>query len=345
MYMWLLSVLGLLSGVRGVSLLSRNSSAASSQQNNDLWDSISQEVDSINPADVEPKHLASLIGTPKPGAGAAPKTARPGAAKGAGKAAGAGAERGSKADGVPGKTRILFGGHHRSGVRLLESLMMDYETVMKVPKENRGSACPDFSIKDIGAGLVVRPCQLNANVLTKFRALPGDKRIVHIVRDPIKFVVSAYVYHRMKDDGVFDKNMSAKELRSMSIRDGMAVFAEFAVGNWLKDMVDVYELTRSSADTLTLHLEDFTVSEAKFNTTTEQLYRFLVSGPGGEREVRELREGAARFDLANRTREFAMGSLFMPNMTFNAYHNVWTLPREVLRKLLDMRGRLGYNVD
>merc|ERR1719382_267549 len=103
--------------------------------------------------------------------------------------------------------------------------------------------------------------QLNPRKLNEFRSITRTRgRIVHSIRDPLRLVVSGYVYHQYNVDGRFSKEINIIDFQKMPIKEGMELFANFAIKNWIHDMTEVYKHNLLGDDIFTVALEDFTQS-------------------------------------------------------------------------------------
>lgn len=241
------------------------------------------------------------------------------------------------------KTRWLFGPHHKAGTYMLFGLMDSFVHALKLPPiPNKDKPCSAYGLSSNDTRRVIMPCQLTLHNLQAFRNITeNDKRILHIIRDPVRLVVSGYVYHSYVDDGKFSDFTSKDDLRKLPITEGIELFAEFAISNWLTDMIQVYNHSKSSEDTITVNLEKFTGSSKAFDTSVAEVYQYMVGDMVGVRSIKKMQKSAKRFDVSKHPTEHATSILF-PNLTQDALSAVEALSVGILKRLHQMRKRLGY---
>ena len=200
-----------------------------------------------------------------------------------------------------GRVPILIGTHHKSGTVLMRHIMSDTCHALKWncvfnDKPRRCRSPREAARNNIDL------CFLEHG--GRFRKL-GDGlpyRFIHVMRDPLEMVISAYQYHLNTTESWAHRRQSrwngttyVKYLRSLPLRQGLIAEVQRSFHDSLKSMPNLYNRTAAHPCTLNLHLEDFAHD---YTRTTRRLWDLL--GITDRKTLNLLNEKAAQHNIYSR---------------------------------------------
>ena len=205
-----------------------------------------------------------------------------------------------------GRVPILIGTHHKSGTVLMRHIMSDTCRALKWncvfnDKPRRCRSPREAARNNIDV------CFLEHG--GRFRKL-GDGlpyRFIHVMRDPLEMVISAYQYHLNTTESWAHRRQSrwngttyVQYLRSLPLRQGLIAEVQRSFRDSLKSMPSLYNRTAAHPCTLNLHLEDFA---RDYSRTTRRMWDLL--GITDRRTLNMLNERAAQHNIYSRSRHIA----------------------------------------
>lgn len=147
--------------------------------------------------------------------------------------------------------QFALAGHHRSGTHLIKQLA----DLLHTSGTRHAANVRRVVVLDKAQYLTLKAS--------------GPLKLVHIIRDPLELVVSAYWYHTTSSDGA---PMSPKMLKLMNTQAGLGVEALHELRGNLKNMEETIEVSSADPEVLTVGLENF---HDDFNRTLRCIYGFL----------------------------------------------------------------------
>uniref|UniRef100_A0A7S1WSV5 Sulfotransferase domain-containing protein n=1 Tax=Alexandrium catenella TaxID=2925 RepID=A0A7S1WSV5_ALECA len=246
----------------------------------------------------------------------------------------------------------FFAASHKAGTNLLFSLASIQASTLglAICSGTCGANLYFGKVCEIGESTVSERtmfyCNTGAADLEKARKIAGDQlRAVQIVRDPLAMVVSGYVYDmRQKVDGFH----ASRSMRRMSLAQGLATEAEFAVKNVLPQMLNVYRHGQTHGDSLVLRMEDFEASSEKFDETVARLFNYTMRGLPAfyNRGVLEMMlQSAAKEDIRRNPVPDGLSFVSPVMLKDEAHSALSSIPADLLKQLYEYRRELGYPAD
>mmetsp|Transcript_35708 Transcript_35708/g.111035 ORF Transcript_35708/g.111035 Transcript_35708/m.111035 type:complete len:304 (+) Transcript_35708:123-1034(+) len=242
-----------------------------------------------------------------------------------------------------GKRRLwLFGAHHKAGTVLMHRLAMIQG------RETEEQACSISNVYGpcghFGPSCWTAPsvriwfdCHMSATSLQKVRERSaGTLRAVHIIRDPVALVVSAYVYHMRSNDGA-----RTELIRHVNVSNGVQLEAEAALKETLPEMLSAYRDGLVNRDVLVVRLEDFMSSSTSFNATVRKVYHHTVGDSAHGRVIERMVSLATQEDLSQHP-VYGHSSSTNPILKREAESAVQWIPDRLMRQLREYQSALGY---
>ncbi|CAK9079885.1 unnamed protein product [Durusdinium trenchii] len=172
-------------------------------------------------------------------------------------------------------------------------------------------------------------------------------RAVHILRDPLDLLTSAFAYHRSMELPVNDTIPGSQPavLRRLSVRRGLLVEAYAELGHTLHHMLQVQIQVRERAYCLSLFGEDLVEN---FDATLQRILKHLVPGLSWRRQI-TLKAAAAQLDGRRCGSPTLSDTRLQPrghqSLKARAKKAVGLLKKQTppMKEILDIRRLLGYD--
>jgi hypothetical protein len=237
----------------------------------------------------------------------------------------------------------IIGTHHKTGSFLAMRLWGGLHTLVDPSLKVKVSQFRPMSQKQ-WSGLDPKVDVLvtfhSQNISSQLLQVTGRPyKLIHIVRDPVESIVSAFLYEKQRIGEAVHDNFHKLVKAKIKISEEVALLAMVdAMMPSLVDMENQFLLAAQDHRALNIKLEDFSVD---FNDTVLRMFRFLeVPAP----LLPYFVEAAQREDLSQKNRNFINGSSHVTTGKYDTrpmQEKVFNLPKytEVFKR---MKQTMGY---
>lgn len=241
----------------------------------------------------------------------------------------------------------VFGSHHKVGTHLIRSLARYQRDALEVG-DCEHSACNKgvcSSLWGANARSGTRmwfSCDFTERqykAMQDFAINNVSLRTVHVVRDPVATVISGYLYHLYSNDHCREQ---CQMMRNMSVSDGLAREAQWALSHTLNDMLRTYELGAHDSGMMTVRMEDLTKSSEEFDITVHRIYEHNEVGAFLTTEQRQALETRARHQDLKRHPHHDAGHQASAEMKGKAAQALQSIPQDLYVQLREAGEKLGY---
>eukprot|EP00049_Salpingoeca_infusionum_P009861 m.167692 g.167692 ORF g.167692 m.167692 type:complete len:351 (+) comp14466_c1_seq11:184-1236(+) len=169
-------------------------------------------------------------------------------------------------------TLWILGTHHKTGSFLTQRIWGGLHSLVNPPLNVHSSQFRPLDAhrwsnlpQDVDVVVTFQAENINSTI-TQLTGRPY--KFVHMIRDPVRTVVSAYLYETQRADA---NDRYHRIIVPLSLEEGVLAMAEYMQDDLLK-MEDQFKQAAADHNALNVKLEDFT---ANFDDTIERIYRFL----------------------------------------------------------------------
>jgi len=189
---------------------------------------------------------------------------------------------------------FVFVSHHKAGTHLVDQLVRSSRLVFGEAMRFGDANSPGNAFRHDWSAAddirLLRHYWRMDNV--SFQLLDAGCRpfkMVHVIRDPMELIISAYWYHRKYMDVPFGHETNFKTLQSVSLGEGLEREALANLHGTLREMADVVKLTAVDERVITIGLEDF---GDDFNLTVSCVFQYLLERSPWSRRWKSLVDSA-----------------------------------------------------
>lgn len=128
--------------------------------------------------------------------------------------------------------QLILGAHHKTGTWLAQGLARAFfpdRSIVQMGRNNRHSAerlSKQLSRLDSKTPSIVIFNCLDSKAFEMILNSGFDFRLVHVIREPVELVISAYMYHRESDDTQLVPGVGPSVFANMALRDGLRTEAQ-----------------------------------------------------------------------------------------------------------------------